>query len=122
MNLIAYATEFAFDKFGRTHGVARVVEADVQAFFHFPDKCRAHFVGAAANGNHVIPLVVEVFIHLVGCVVADINTDFSHRFYRSGIQFPRCFRSGGTNRDTRIERLQETVRHLAAATVSGAKN
>ncbi len=46
--------------------MAWVLEANMQAMFYLSKKCRAGFVGIVANGDNVVPLLVNVLVDHFG--------------------------------------------------------
>lgn len=119
---VAYTVEFRIDEFRRADGVRRVVETDVQAFAHFAGECRTTFVGTAANGDDIIPFLVEVGVDVGRNVVADVDTRFLHYFYGFRIDLLGRFRTTRKHFERCVERLEKAVCHLAAAAVACAKD
>src|SRR5690554_7263324 len=90
-DLVAHADEFAPDECFGTGGVRRVVEAHVQAGFDFAQKGGTGFVGASANGDYVIPPVVEILGYRIGGMSADGDADFCHGLNGFGVEFAAGF-------------------------------
>lgn len=117
---IAHPPELSDDKFRRSGRVGGIVETDMHPCSDFARKERAIFVRPAADGDHIIPRFTEVFRDVVGRMTANVDPRFGHRLDRLRVYPFGRLRSGGKDLRSRIERLQEAVRHLTAATVSGA--
>lgn len=59
-DLIAYAAELSLDKLGRSCGMRRVIETDMQALAYLPCKRRTALVGSPAHGNDIIPRLIQI--------------------------------------------------------------
>jgi len=114
-DLVAHAEKFTPYEFLGAGGMRRVVEADVQAVLHLAQESRAVFIGSATNSDHIIPLITQVFINGIGCVVADINVNFFHGSNGLFIQFTGRFGSGRPYGQSFIKGFHKAVGHLAAA-------
>lgn len=120
-DLIAYAAELSLDKLGRSCGMRRVIETDMQALAYLPRKRRTALVGSPTHGNDVIPRLIQIGTDTDRSMAADVDPSFLHHFHGLGIDLCGRFRSAGIHLQRGVKRLQETMSHLAAATVSRAK-
>lgn len=121
-NLVADAAELGLDEGWCASGMRQVIETDVQPFPYFPSEHGAGVAGSSAYGDDIVPLLAEVGVDVGGYVTAEVDTHFFHDLYGQRIDLWGRFSTAGIDFQGRVERLQEAVSHLAAATVSGAKN
>lgn len=121
-DLVPHAAELGGDKLRRARGAGGIVETDVQPPVHLAPEGGTGGVGAAAHGDDVVPLLVEVGVHVRRRMAAEVDADLAHGSYRVGIHPFGRFGAARTDFDAGIEGLQKAVRHLAAATVARAKN
>lgn len=96
-DFIANAAELAPDKLIRSGGVRRIVEANMPAIFYRTGKGRAALVGSSANGNHVIPLLVQIQIDRIRGVVTNIDTNLLHHDHCLFVERARSLGSCRTN-------------------------
>lgn len=104
-NLVPYPSELTPDKLLGANGVRGVVETNVPAVLHLSSKCRAALVGSATNGNHVVPLIAQVFFHRIGGVVANIHANLLHYGHCLRIEHSGGCRASRTNGNILVERL-----------------
>ena len=72
MDLIAYAAELSLDKLGRSCGMRRVIETDMQALAYLPRKRRTALVGSSAHGNDIIPRLIQIGTDTDRSMAADV--------------------------------------------------
>lgn len=72
-DLIAYAAELSLDKLGRSCGMRRVIETDMQALAYLPRKRRTDLVGSPAHGNDVIPRLIQIGTDTDRSMAADVD-------------------------------------------------
>ena len=72
-DLIAYAAELSLDKLGRSCGMRRVIETDMQALAYLPRKRRTALVGSPAHGNDIIPSLTQIGTDTDRSMAADVD-------------------------------------------------
>ena len=119
-NFVANTTELTHDELLGTDCVRRIVESDMNTMFNITDKRRATLVCTPAYSYHIIPRLVKIFSYIVRDMTAYIDAFLQHDFDGKRIDPFRRFRASGKYIQNRIKRLEKTVSHLTAATVTGA--
>ena len=120
VDFIPYPSEFRNDKILASLHLGRVVKADVQSMLDVAGKCRTTFVGSTANRNHIIPGLMQEAFYALRRVGGNVDAGFLHHLYCQRVDSRCGMCACGAYRQGCVERLHETVCHLAAATVSCA--
>ena len=121
LDLISHPSELAPDEVLLSYRMGGIVETNMQSGFHFPDEGRTDFIGAPTNGDHIIPFLIQVLLHRIGSVMADVDADLLHYSYSPLVQLAGGFGARRADSKGGVKRLQKAVGHLAAATVAGAE-
>ena len=79
--LVTHPTEFLQDLFFRTCECVGIIEADVHTLPYLSQECRTAFPGSTANGDDIIPTLIQVLRHILGEMGTDIDADLSHHLY-----------------------------------------
>jgi len=119
-NLIPYSSELGQHLFFRTFEGIGIVEAYVEALSYLSCKNWTCLFGTSADGDDVIPLVVEVLVERLGVMMADVYADFVHHLDAEWMNLSGRFGASRTDVPIGMKMLEYALSHLAAATVTGA--
>ena len=75
--LVAHFAKYAHALFFCSLGIGGVFKGPVPRVFGSWED-RTMFLGVVANGDDEIKVSIEILIDAVGCVVGDVDTDFTH--------------------------------------------
>lgn len=94
----------------------------MQALPHLADKYRATLLGAATYGDDIIPTLVKILRDILGIMTADVNPYLCH--YLDGKRMNLRRRPYSCRTDFRLwmKMLKDSVGHLTAASIAGAKD
>ena len=100
INIVADASELIEYMLVGASCFGRILITHVNLMLYVAVKDRAGFLSVIAHRDDVIPILVEVFIHLTRLVVTDVNSSLTHHHDRLGID--SFFRSHTTGIDHHV--------------------
>jgi len=122
LNFVADAAVFAGDVFGAAYDMRWVIKADVETLLDVADEVGAAFVGAAADGDDVVPWQLKVLLYGIGVVMADVDANFCHMLDGACVEASCGLCACGAGIHVGVEAGEEAMRHLAAAAVACAED
>ena len=100
INIVADASELVKHMFVGASCLGRILITHVNLMLHVAVKDRAGLLGVIADRDDVVPILVEVFIHFAGGMIADVDSTLTHHHNRLGID--PFFRSHTTRIDHHV--------------------
>lgn len=115
-------TEFCHYMLRRPLFLGGIIKTKMQAGLYLADKERTGFISPAANGDNKIPGLSQVLVHMGGEMMTDINPRLLHYGNSQAIDPIHRLRACRKDLEPWVKGLQEAMRHLTAAAVTGAQN
>jgi hypothetical protein len=121
-DIVPYSTEYS-DAFLFGPGcVGRVIEPPMVAVY-LPGEHRTRLIGIATNRDNGLDLAAEKIVHVLGAMVRDIDTDFTHDPDGHRVDVTGRVRSGALDVEQVARGLTKNAfRQVAAAGVAGAED
>jgi hypothetical protein len=121
-DIVPHASELRHHLLLAALGVRGVIEAPVMAI-HLPGIEGARLVGVAADSDYGHNLAVEKSVHVLRCVVGNVNPDLFQYLNRLGVDEADGFRPPAVH----IDKVpggctEDAFSHVAAAGIPGAKD